>query len=146
MQSSVSPQDLLDLALLVTIVLTSLVLVLLVAYLRHRSARGRAERAMDRAQAYIGTILDAAVPGIVVVNDEGVVDAFNLAAERLFGYAAFEIVGRKIGAFRLFAAPAGSGGENKDPFSTAFIATSDSGGVGVQALGCRKNGSTTFAL
>jgi PAS domain S-box-containing protein len=142
MQSSVNSQELLDLALVVTMVLTILVLVLLVAYLRHRSARGRAERAMDRAQAYMGTILDAAVPGIVVVNDNGVVDAFNLAAERMFGYAAFEIVGRKIGAFRLFAAPTGKSGENEDPFSTAFIETAGNGGVGVQALGCRKNGST----
>ncbi len=141
MQSSVNPQDLLDLALVVSLVLTILVLVLLVAYLRHRAARGRAERAMDRAQAYIGAILDAAVPGIVVVNDDGVVDAFNLAAERMFGYGAFEIIGRKIGGFKLFAAPVGKESENGDPFSTAFLSPSGSGGVGVQALGCRKNGS-----
>ena len=81
MQSSVNPQELLDMALGVSLVLMVLVLALLAAYLRHRAARGRAERAMDRAQAYIGAILDAAIPGIVVVDDEGVVDAFNLAAE-----------------------------------------------------------------
>jgi PAS domain S-box-containing protein len=141
MQSSVNPQELLDLALVVSLVLTILVLVLLAAYLRHRSARGRAERAADRAQAYTGAILDAAIPGIVVVNDDGVVDAFNLAAERMFGYGAFEIIGRKIGGFKLFAAPEGKESENGDPFSTAFISTSGNGGVGVQALGCRKNGS-----
>lgn len=142
MQSSVNPQELLDLALGVSLVLMILVLALLVAYLRHGAARGRAERAMDRAQAYIGAILDAAIPGIVVVNDDGVVDAFNLAAERMFGYGAFEIIGRKIGGFKLFAAPVGKENENGDPFSTAFISTSGSDGVGVQALGCRKNGST----
>jgi PAS domain S-box-containing protein len=142
MQSPVNPQELIDLALVVSLVLTTLVLVLLVAYLRHRAARGRAERAMDRAQAYIGAVLDAAVPGIVVVNDDGVVDAFNLAAERMFGYGAFEIIGRKIGGFKLFAAPVGKESENGDPFSTAFISPSGNGGVGVQALGCRKNGST----
>jgi PAS domain S-box-containing protein len=142
MQSSVNPQELLDLSLGVSLVLMILVLALLAAYLRHRAARGRAERAMDRAQAYIGAILDAAIPGIVVVDDKGVVDAFNLAAERMFGYGAFEIIGRKIGGFKLFAAPVGKEDENGDPFSTAFISTAGSGGVGVQALGCRKNGST----
>jgi PAS domain S-box-containing protein len=142
MQSSVNPQELLDLALGVSLVLLALVLALLAAYLRHRAARGRAERAMDRAQAYIGAVLDAAIPGIVVVNDEGMVDVFNLAAERMFGYGAFEIIGRKIGGFKLFAAPVGKESENGDPFSTAFISTVGSGGVGVQALGCRKNGST----
>ena len=141
MQSSVNPQELLDLALVVSLVLTIMVLALLVAYLRHRAGRRRAERAMDRAQAYLGTILDAAVPGFIVVNEDGVVEAFNLAAERMFGYGAFEIVGRKISAFKLFAAPTDSGGEHKDPFSTAFISPTGNGGVGVQALGCRRNGS-----
>jgi two-component system, cell cycle sensor histidine kinase and response regulator CckA len=142
MQSFVNPQELLEMALGVSLVLLVLVLALLVAYLRHRAARGRAERAMDRAQAYIGAVLDAAIPGIVVIDDEGVVDAFNLAAERMFGYGAFEIIGRKIGGFKLFAAPVGKESENGDPFSTAFISTAGSGGVGVQALGRRKNGST----
>ncbi len=139
MQSAFNPQELLDLALVISFVMMVLVLVLLAAYLRHRALHLRAERAVERAHAHMGAILDAAVPGIIVVNDEGVVDAFNLAAERLFGYGAFEVVGRNIGTFKLFEAPSANGGENKDPFS---ISSTGSGGVGVQALGRRKNGST----
>lgn len=143
MQSHLNPQELLDLALFVSLVLTIVVLVLMAAYLRHRSARVRAERAMERSESYLEAILDAAVPGIIVVTQDGVVDAFNLAAERMFGYGAFEIVGRKIGNYKLFAARAGNGGESADPFGSAISSTAN-GGVGVQALGCRRNG-TTFA-
>ena len=42
MRSSVNPQELLDMSLGVSLVLMALVLALLVAYLRHRAARGRA--------------------------------------------------------------------------------------------------------
>ncbi|MCE5307186.1 MAG: PAS domain S-box protein [Acidobacteriales bacterium] len=141
MQPELNPQELLDLALFVSMVLTILVLVLLAAYLRHRSARVRAERAMDRSESYLEAILDAAVPGIIVVTQDGVVDAFNLAAERMFGYGAFEIIGRKISTYKLFAAHAGNGGESTDPFGSAISSTAN-GAVGVQALGCRRNGTT----
>jgi len=142
MDSSVNPQELLDLALFVSLVLTVLVLMLLGSYLRQRAARGRAERALGRAQAYMSTILDAAAPGIIVVNEDGAVEAFNLSAERMFGYGAIEIVGRKISGFKLFAAPPANGGNAGDPFSAAFVSSTAAGGVGVQALGCRKNGTT----
>jgi two-component system sensor kinase FixL len=41
-------------------------------------------------------LLDAAVDGVIVVDHEGRVQAFNRAAERLFGYAAQEVQGANV--------------------------------------------------
>jgi two-component system sensor kinase FixL len=41
-------------------------------------------------------LLDAAVDAIIVIDQRGTVDEFSLAAQRLFGYAADEIVGRNV--------------------------------------------------
>lgn len=41
-------------------------------------------------------ILETAAEGIIVVDDEGVIEAFNRAAERIFGYEACEVTGRNV--------------------------------------------------
>jgi two-component system, LuxR family, sensor kinase FixL len=41
-------------------------------------------------------LLDAAVDAIVVIDDRGIVEEFSLAAERMFGYAAEEVVGHNV--------------------------------------------------
>lgn len=55
----------------------------------------RLQRQLDR-QARYQAILDHAMEGIVAVNENGVIDTFNRAAERMFGYSAAEIVGHKL--------------------------------------------------
>ncbi|MBL8671483.1 MAG: PAS domain S-box protein [Alphaproteobacteria bacterium] len=51
----------------------------------------------DREQASrLGAALDASRDAIITIDDRGAVLAFNAAAERLFGYAEAEIVGRNV--------------------------------------------------
>jgi two-component system sensor kinase FixL len=42
-------------------------------------------------------LLDAAVDGIILIDHQGCVQAFNRAAERLFGYPAQEVLGANVG-------------------------------------------------
>src|SRR3569623_1530461 len=56
------------------------------------SALGAAEGEEGRYQA----IVDTAVDAIAVIDEAGVISAFNHAAERLFGYRAAEIMGGNI--------------------------------------------------
>lgn len=41
-------------------------------------------------------LLDACVDAVIIVDHRGVIETFNPAAERLFGYAADEVVGRNV--------------------------------------------------
>lgn len=50
---------------------------------RHAEARWRA-------------IVDAAVDGIIVIDARGHIEAFNAAAERMFGFSEAEVIGRNI--------------------------------------------------
>jgi len=41
-------------------------------------------------------LLDAAVDAIILIDSRGLIEVFNQAAERLFGYTASEVVGKHI--------------------------------------------------
>ncbi len=64
-------------------------------------ARASEERAIaaigirDR-ERYIQSVFQNTAEGIVTINHEGVVETFNPAAERIFGYTTAEIVGRNV--------------------------------------------------
>jgi two-component system sensor kinase FixL len=49
-----------------------------------------------RRQAETLAILDTAVDAIILIDESGRVETFNAAAERLFGYASADIVGRPV--------------------------------------------------
>ncbi|BAU48065.1 diguanylate cyclase [Sulfurifustis variabilis] len=54
-------------------------------------------RQVHSRQQRLETILDHAAEGIITFDESGVIERFNKAAERLFGYAEGEIVGKDIG-------------------------------------------------
>ncbi|MGQ4808053.1 Adaptive-response sensory-kinase SasA [Candidatus Entotheonellaceae bacterium PAL068K] len=58
--------------------------------------RKRAEHAVAEREARLRAILDTTVDGIITIDKRGIVESFNLAAERIFGYAAADVVGHNI--------------------------------------------------
>ena len=58
--------------------------------------RKRAEQAVAEREARIRAILDTTVDGIITIDARGIIESFNLAAERIFGYAASEVVGQNV--------------------------------------------------
>ncbi len=55
-----------------------------------------AEAKVRNREARLASIMDTALDGIVVIDEEGIVEAFNTAAEDIFGYDHTEVVRRNI--------------------------------------------------
>jgi len=49
-----------------------------------------------RDSALIGAMVESAVDGIIVINEAGIVEMMNSAAERMFGFAARDVIGCNI--------------------------------------------------
>jgi two-component system sensor kinase FixL len=56
----------------------------------------RVEAALRASEERYRSIIDSAVDAIIVIDRRGRVEAFNTAAERLFGYAAKDVLGRNV--------------------------------------------------
>jgi PAS domain S-box-containing protein len=63
---------------------------------REVAERVRAEEALRESEAALRTIIDTAVDGIITCSEEEIVQSFNPAAERLFGYTADEVIGQNV--------------------------------------------------
>jgi two-component system sensor kinase FixL len=53
-------------------------------------------RQLADSEERLRSIVEAAVDGIIVIDARGSIEAFNPGAERLFGYAAADVIGRNI--------------------------------------------------
>ncbi len=58
--------------------------------------RAQAVRALHASEARAQLIVSSAQDGIITMDEAGLIGSFNPAAERMFGYAAAEITGRKL--------------------------------------------------
>jgi len=56
-----------------------------------------AERAVTEAAVRLKAIVQTAVDGIITIDQHGVIESLNPAAEKIFGYSAAEVIGREIG-------------------------------------------------
>jgi two-component system sensor kinase FixL len=63
---------------------------------RDQTAQRRAERDLRSSEARGRAIIETAVDAIILIDRRGRIEAFNPAAERLFGYSAHEVMGRNV--------------------------------------------------
>ena len=62
-----------------------------------RGALGiRAHDALAMREAQMHALLEAAVDGIISIDERGIIQTINPAAERMFGYPEDELVGQSI--------------------------------------------------
>jgi two-component system sensor kinase FixL len=99
----------------------------------------RVEAALRASEERYRSIIDSAVDAIVVIDRRGRVEAFNAAAERLFGYAAKDVLGRNVNLLM----PEPYRGEH-DQYMGRYFATGEKRiiGVGREVPALRKNGTT----
>jgi PAS domain S-box-containing protein len=106
---------------------------------QHIQELRRAEEALRRSEERMRAIVTTAVDGIITIDEFGIVDSFNAAAERLFGYRAEEVIGQNV---RLLMPPPYR--EAHDEYLARYRTTGETRiiGRGRELLGQRKDGST----
>jgi two-component system sensor kinase FixL len=106
------------------------------------SRRVELENQLRASEARWRAIVESAVDGIIVIDSHGRIDAFNPAAERLFGYTEPQVLGHNVDM--LMPSPYR---EEHDGYLSRYMATGRAKiiGIGREVTGRRQDG-TTFPL
>ncbi len=107
-----------------------------------RQTRVRSRRNADdlRArEAHLRSILDTVPDATVVISEKGMIQSFNAAAERLFGYREAAVVGKNVSM--LMPSPYR---EEHDAYVSRYLTTGEKRIIGIDRVvtGQRKDGST----
>src|SRR6266545_2884838 len=100
------------------------------------------EAALREKEQRLRAILEAAVEGIITIDERGIVDSINPAACRIFGYGPEEVVGQNVSM--LMPMP---DREKHDGYLGNYLRTGHAKiiGIGREVVGLRKDG-TTFPM
>lgn len=98
-----------------------------------------AERALEARESQLSSILGTVPDAMVVIDDHGLIQSFSAAAERLFGYAESEVLGRNVSL--LMPSP---DRERHDGYIARYLATGEAQIIGTarRVIGQRKDGTT----
>jgi two-component system sensor kinase FixL len=99
----------------------------------------RIRAAFDASEERYRSVVDSAVDAIIVIDHLGCIESFNVAATRLFGFSAAEVVGQNVKM--LMPEPYRS---EHDQYLERHLSTGERHiiGVGREVTGRRKDGST----
>jgi PAS domain S-box-containing protein len=102
----------------------------------------RIEEAFLQSEARMRGVVETAVDGIITIDEQGHIESFNPAAERMFGYTASEVLGQNINM--LMPSPYR---EQHDAYLERYLRTGERKiiGIGREVTGQRKDG-TTFPM
>jgi two-component system sensor kinase FixL len=101
--------------------------------------RRRLDLALRTTEARWRAIIDSAVDAIVVIDARGIIEAFNPAAERMFGYSEREAVGQNVTL--LMPSPYR---ESHDRYVEHYLQTGEQKiiGIGREVTALRRDGTT----
>lgn len=103
------------------------------------TARKRAEAAVVEQEARLSAIVAHAMDGIISIDERGMIESFNPAAERLFGYTATEMIGQNVTCLMPeFYRSEHDGGQARHHQAGPSKVI----GIGSEIVGLRKDGST----
>jgi len=91
----------------------------------------------DEINARFRGVIDAAVDGIILIDERGVIETFNPAAERIFGWTAAEVIGQNVST--LMPEPDAS---RHDGYIKRYLSGGPAQiiGIGREVVGRRRNG------
>jgi PAS domain S-box-containing protein len=104
--------------------------------------RERPAERMAASEVQLRALLEAAVDAIITIDERGVIQLVNPAAERIFGYSTQELIGNNISL--LMPSPYR---EEHDQYLARYLATGEKKIIGIrrEVVGLRKDG-TKFPL